>query len=52
LPRFQLIVDYVSQQQLDDSLAFMRSGNRVGNPPHGQIMKLVSDFRVSFSQDV
>jgi hypothetical protein len=52
LPRFQLIVDYVSQQQLDDSFAFMSDGNRVGNPPHGRIMKLVSDFRVSFSQDV
>jgi hypothetical protein len=52
LPRFQLIVDYASQQQLDDSLAFMRSDNRVGNPPHGQIMNLVSDFRVSFSRDV
>ncbi len=52
LPRFQLIVDYRSQEQLDGSFAFMKSANRIGSPPHGEIMHMVSDFRVSFSEDV
>lgn len=52
LPRFQLIVDYSSQKQLDDSFTFMKTSNRIGTPPHGHIMHMVSDFRVSFSEDV
>ncbi len=52
LPRFQLIVDYTSQKQLDDSFEFMKNGDRIKIPPHGHIMEMVSDFKVSFSQDV
>jgi len=52
LPKFQLIVDYCSQQQLDGSFAFMKDSNRITSPPHGLIIPLVSDFKVAFSEDV
>jgi len=52
LPKFQLIVDYFSPQQLDSSFAFMKDANRISSPPHGIIMELVSDFKVAFSEDV
>lgn len=52
LPKFQLIVDYHSQQQLNDSFAFMKSADRISSPPHGSIMESVSVFKVAFSEDV
>lgn len=51
LPRFQVIVDYQSQQELDDSLAFMRQPGRVKSGAHGELVGLVTDFKVSFTAD-
>lgn len=52
LLRFQAIADYQSQQELDDSFAFMHQGKRIAEGAHGELMKLVSEFKVSFSADV
>ena len=52
LPQFQLIVDYHSPQQLNESFAFMKSAGRIAAPPHGEIMESVSIFKVAFSEDV
>jgi hypothetical protein len=50
LPRFQLIVNYHNQSELDASMSYMRS--RIHEGPHGEILRLVGDFKVSFSTDV
>lgn len=52
LPRFQAIVDYASEEELDASFVFMRYPGRMTNGPHGELISLVSDFRVSFTVDV
>ncbi len=52
LPRFQVIVDYESQQELDESLAFMRLPGKVREGAHGELTELVTDFKVSFTADV
>ena len=48
-PRFQLIVDCADQPALDSAMAHIRAGIHEG--PHGEILRLVSDFKVSFSAD-
>lgn len=52
LPRFQAIADYDSQRELDESLAFMRQPGRKDEGAHGELMRMVADFRVSFTTDV
>ena len=52
LPRFQVIVDYGSQQELDESLNFMRQPGKVRAGAHGELIELVTDFKVSFTADV
>ncbi|HEY8960772.1 MAG TPA: DUF6614 family protein [Luteolibacter sp.] len=52
LPRFQAIVDYGSQQELDESFAFMRQPKKKEEGAHGELMRLVTDFKVSFTTDV
>ena len=52
LPQFQVIVDYANQQEQEDSLAFMRAPGRVHEGTHGELIKLVTDFKVSFTKDV
>jgi hypothetical protein len=52
LPRFQAIADYESQQELDESLAFMREPRKKEEGAHGELMRMVSDFKVSFTTDV
>ena len=52
LPRYQAIVDYQSQQALDDSLAFMRQPGKMKEGAHGRLMEQVAEFRVSFTTDV
>ena len=52
LPRFQAIVDYTSQQEMDDSFAFMREPRRKEEGAHGELMRMVTDFKVSFTSDV
>jgi hypothetical protein len=52
LPRFQAIVDYESQQELDESFAFMRQPQKKEEGAHGELMKMVADFKVSFTIDV
>jgi len=52
LPRFQAIADYASQQELDESLAFMRQPGKVKSGAHGELIELVTDFKVSFTADV
>jgi hypothetical protein len=49
LPRFQLTVDYHNQSELDASIAYM--GSRIHDGAHGEILRLVGDFKVSFSSD-
>ena len=52
LPRFQAIADYESQQELDDSFAFMRQPKKKEEGAHGELMRMVADFKVSFTADV
>lgn len=52
LPRFQAIADYESQQELDESFAFMRLPQKKEEGAHGELMSMVADFRVSFTIDV
>ena len=52
LLRFQAIADYNSQQELDESFAFMREPGRKEAGAHGELMRLVADFKVSFTADV
>ena len=52
LPRFQAIVDYESQQSLDDSFAFMRQPEKLKAGAHGRLMEQVAEFKVSFTTDV
>lgn len=52
LPRFQAIADYESQQELDESFAFMREPGRKEEGPHGELMRMVAEFEVSFTADV
>jgi len=52
LPRFQVIADYESQEKLEESLQFMRQPGRVKTDAHGELVELVTDFKVSFTADV
>jgi hypothetical protein len=49
LPRFQLIVDCTDQPALDAAMAHIRA--RIHEGPHGEILRLVHDFKVCFSTD-
>ncbi len=49
LPRFQLIIDCDDQAGLDSAMAHIRA--HVHEGPHGEILRLVGDFKVSFSAD-
>ena len=51
LPRFQAIVDYATQEELDAAMAFMRQPGKKEAGPHGQLMHILADFRVSFTAD-
>ncbi len=51
LPRFQVIVDYATPAEQEASLAFMRQPGRVREGAHGDLLGLVTDFRVSFTAD-
>ncbi len=50
LPRFQLIIDCTDQAALDQAIAHI--GAHVHEGPHGEIVRLVGAFKVSFSTDV
>jgi len=52
LPRFQAITDYESQRELDDLFAFMSQPQNKVEGAHGELMRMVTDFRVSFTIDV
>jgi len=52
LPRFQVIADYETQRELDESLQFMRQPGKVKSGTHGELVELVTDFKVSFTADV
>ncbi len=52
LPRFQAIVDYASQQELDASFDHMRQPGKKEEGAHGELMKMVAEFKVSFTADV
>jgi hypothetical protein len=52
LPRFQAIADYESQQELDESFAFMRQPRRKEEGAHGELMRMLAEFKVSFTADV
>jgi hypothetical protein len=52
LPRFQAIIDYASQRELDEALAYMRQPRKKEEGGHGELMEIVGDFRVSFTADV
>ena len=52
LPRFQAIADYESQEELDESFAFMRQPQKKEEGAHGELMKMVAEFKVSFTADV
>jgi hypothetical protein len=43
LPRFQAIADYESQQELDESFAFMSQPQKKEEGEHGELMKLVME---------
>jgi hypothetical protein len=42
LPQFQAIIDYESQQELDDSMAFMRQPQKIKEGAHGELIELVT----------
>ncbi|HXC01967.1 MAG TPA: DUF6614 family protein [Opitutaceae bacterium] len=52
LPQFQAIIDYESQQELDDSMAYMRQAQKIKEGAHGELIELVTNFKVSFTIDV
>jgi hypothetical protein len=52
LPRFQAIADYKSQEELDASFAFMRQPGKKEEGAHGELMHMVAEFKVSFTDDV
>ena len=52
LPQFQAIIDYESQEELDDSLRFMRQPGKVHEGAHGELIEFVTEFKVSFTKDV
>ena len=52
LPRFQAIVDYEFQQDLDDSFTFMRPPQKLKEGAHGKLLEQVAEFKVSFTTDV
>lgn len=52
LPRFQAIADYESQDELDESFAFMRQPQKKEEGTHGELMRMIEDFKVSFTTDV
>jgi hypothetical protein len=52
LPRFQAVVDYESQQALDDSFAFMRRSQKMKEGAHGRLMEQVMEFKMSFTKDI
>ncbi len=52
LSRFQAIADYHSQQELDESFAFMRQPGKKEAGAHGELMGMVAEFKVSFTTDV
>jgi hypothetical protein len=52
LPRFQAIVDFEFQQDLDDSFAFIRQPQKLKEGTHGKLMEQVAEFKVSFTTDV
>jgi hypothetical protein len=52
LPQFQAIIDYESQQELDDSSAFMRQPQKIKEGAHGELIELVTNFKVIFTADV
>jgi hypothetical protein len=52
LPRFQAIVDFEFQQDLDDSFAFIRRPQKLKEGAHGKLMEQVAEFKVSFTTDV
>lgn len=52
LPQFQAIADYDSQQELDESFAFMRQPQKKEEGAHSELMRMVADFKVSFTTDV
>jgi hypothetical protein len=51
LPQFQAIIDFQTQQDLDESFAFMRQTGKKEEAPHGKLMALVTDFKISFTTD-
>jgi hypothetical protein len=52
LPRFQAIADFASQQEMDESFAFMNQPGKVHEGVHGELVSLVTDFKVSFTADI
>jgi len=52
LPQFQAIVDFDTQDALDASFAIMRRPQMKETGPHGELMELVTNFKVSFTTDV
>ena len=52
LPRFQAITDYESQRELDDLFAFMGQPQNKQEGAHGELMGMVTEFKVSFTIDV
>jgi len=51
LPRFQVIADFASQEELDATMAFMQEPGKVMTGPHGEMIALVGEFKVSFAAD-
>lgn len=52
MPDFQVIVDFLSQEALDTTFAFMHEPGRLGMHSHGDLMRMAQDFKVSFTKDM
>lgn len=51
LPGYQAIVDFATQADLKAAFAFLAEPGRMHGGAHGELIRLVTDFKVSFTAD-
>ena len=51
LPKFHLIVDYLTQEQSTKSFNFLKEGEAM-KEPHKSLMSMTKEFKISFTEDV
>jgi hypothetical protein len=51
LPKYQLIVDYETEEQSTRTFDFIKNGEAT-KEPHKSLMTMTKEFKISFSEDV